>query len=404
MGIKGPRSALSQFLEEENIKVVNKEKTQATSPSQPLVVRKGPKRLKFSHPTEIVNIVDKTSLKDKILDKIHETPCQYNFTDDQLLEYSLYLYKKIDLTQEIFDHLASCAKERLYVYDCSNILNFDGIKGLKYLHLGYCGQMRNKHMDLLLKNNPDLVSLNLEGAFLLENLNLSKHCNLRDLSVRECSRLTNSFIDHLNTHSKLDLLDISHCFAITKKAQLKIDIKCLKLDRVAVTTRFFKQIDILKIEELSISNCPFLFKNGKNKLKLKKFRSLKKLNIEGISEISKVKIKNLEKLHAHNCFNIHLSSKYKNLTHLDVSNINLSQSQLNKILKYKKLEYLNLSFSQIVDDQFVLDVLKNSPKIKTIVVFGCFQLTEKLGELAWQIKDSIKIIGNHAETKFLLQN
>lgn len=415
MGLRGPRSALSQFLEEENIRIAiddHKKESNIEQPSEKnqnltnLSIQK-PKRvkkLKFSHPTEIINISDVKTLKQKVLEKIHANIFQFKLSDTQIEEYSLFLLKNLCLTQDIFNHIANCSKERFIAYDCSMITEFDHIRSLKHLHLGYCGQLRNKDMTEILQNNKELESLYISGAFLLENLDISQHRKLKYISVRECSRLKNNFIDHLNIHDNLELLDISHCFGLMKKAQLRLNVKCLRIDRVNITQRFFKHIDVTVLEELSISNCPRLFKDGKNILRLKKFKSLKILNIEGISEIKTIKIKCLETLKAANCFSLTLSTKYKNFKHLDISNINLSLSELQKIFTYKHLKYLNISFNRSVDDQFVLKMLKTSPKIKKIIVFGCFLLTKELGKLAWQIKDTVKIIGNHAETKFLLEN
>lgn len=408
MGIRGPRSALSQFLESENIKVEKPESSPQIKEEKEQVIAPKPtrknKRLKFSHPTEIVNFRGRRSVTEILLQKIHANIFKFKLNDDQIEEYANFLFEKLSLTQEIFDHISECASEKFTIRDCSMIKSFDKIKNLKHLYLGYCGQLKNSSMKQILDNNPDLETLHISGAFLLEDLDLSKHRKLQNLNVKDCSRLTNTFMDNLNTHSTLKYLNISHCFRINRKAKLNINLQRLSLDRVHITKKFFKSIDLSQIEDLSIGNCPFLFKNGKNRLKLKNFTALKKLNIEGISEIPKIKNRNLEELRASNCFPLVLPPFQKHLRYLDVSNCNLTEKDLSKILNYSNLEYLNISFNPLVDDKFVLKAIKKFKNIREIVVFGCFLLSEDLGDLAWKIKDSIKIVGNHSETKFLLES
>lgn len=411
MSLRGPRSALSQFLEEENIKVEkngniqNKnEKLQKNTEKNTKLPLKSPKRLKYSHPIEIVNFKINNSIKNLILKKIHSNYKIFKFNDDQIQLYLDFLYENMCLTQEIFDYISKCVKNKLKILDCSMITKFDILKGLKILKLGYCGQLRDSSMRIILKNNPELEILHIKGAFLLENLDLSKHKKLKEVDVSQCSRLNDNFLEQFEKLKNIESLNISNCFGITKKAVLKKNVKKLFLDRVPISKKFFEGIQVNLIEELSISHCPNLFRNKKNRLKFKKFENLKKLNIDGISEIKKLKISNLIELKASNCFSLCLPLKNKNLKMLSLSNYEFSKENLKNIFEFKNLEFLDISFSENVEDQFVLDCLQNLPNLKKIVVFGCFKLTENLGETAWKIKERIQIIGNHSETKYLLNN
>lgn len=412
MAIKGPRSALSQFLEEENIKV-EKKSDQADKNVKNDHIVKNPiqtekrksKRIRHTQPYEIVNIKEEMNEDTIFFSNIHTNYKNHKFEDDDQIEkYCAFLYETGFMTQHIFNYLADKVINKFIVYDCSMIQNFEKIKNMKCLKLNYCGQLQESQMEEILKNNPYLETLHITGAFLLEKINLDNQKQLKDLSVQNCSRLQNDFITQLSNYSILDTLNISYCFGINKNAKLKVNVKNLYLNRVRITKRFFKYLNRSLIEELSISFCPYFFRNDTEKLNFRKFTSLKKLHIDGISEIDRIKINTLEELRASYCFSLSLPTENTNLKILDFSHNNLSFADLNEIFLFKDIEFLNISFCMNVSNEFVIDCIEKLKKLKTIVVFGCFNLTEELGALAWKIKDSVRIIGNHAETKFLLDN
>lgn len=413
MGIRGPRSALSKFLEEENIKVKNI-KSERGSDTQKVQEEAGfkiqkkqrIKKIRYSKPVEIVNLRQEITLKSTILQKIHLNLENYRLSDDHMLEYSKFLYDQNLLTQEIFDYLVECATDKLVIYDCSMIERFEVFKGLKHLELHYCGQLKQHNLNEILKKQNRLETLKLTGAFLLESIDLSllNNTKIREIDVSSCSRLNDGFIEQINELGNLELLNISFCYGITKKASLRINVNKIVADETKITRKFFKMKDLSMVQELSIKNCPLLFMREKNVLDFSKFENLKRLNIEGISQIREINIDGLVELRAANCFNLELPFHCQNLKILDITKINYAKEILEKILQFSMLEHLNLSFNENVDDSLIFGLLKTLKCINTVVIFGCFELTKELGKLAWSIKSSIKIIGNHAETRFLLEN
>ncbi|ELQ75580.1 hypothetical protein THOM_1443, partial [Trachipleistophora hominis] len=439
MSIRGPRSALSKFLEEENIKVDKtnkiKENDKRASSDNVITVDAGnndkrglticgrsfknennttrQKRIRYSRPIEIVNLRQELTLRTAVLQKIHENLAVFKLNDEQIVEYSKFLYKNRALTPEIFDCLVNYASKKLVVYDCSMIEKFDICKNFEHLELHYCGQMKNDDISQILRHAVGLKVLKLTGAFLLEKINLRPYINgerkenmnkLIEIDVSHCSRLKDNFIAQVNRYTRIEALNISFCYGITEKSRLKISPRRIVADETRISRKFFKMKDCSLLEELSIANCPVLFFKGKNRIDLCKFTRLRKLNIEGISEMEQIGIDTLEELRAANCFNLSLPLHNDKLRILDISKINYTRDILAKLNRLSRLEYLNISFNENVDDDLIIEYVTTLKNIKTIVVFGCFKLTKELGRLAWLIKNNIKIIGNHAETKYLLEN
>lgn len=424
MVIKGPRSALSKFLKENNIKVSNygkntQQKDDVNNDMKHFIhtrkqkIYKKNKRIKPDLPFEIINFECKMTLKLLVLEKIHNNFCSYKLNDEQVHEYSMYLHKKRLLTQRIFDHLVECADKKLIVYDCSMISTFNICKDLHHLELHYCGQLTEEQLNSILRHNKNLKVLKITGAFLLKNIDLfgtdqhnrlhvQKHLRVIDFS--NCSRLNNSCFNQINQLNELDLLNISYCYGFTSECRLKINVKRIIADETKISDKFFMMKDINYLDELSIANCPLLFVDKGTFAEFIGFFKLTKLNIEGISPIQHVRLNTLNELKAKNCFNLAMPLENSDLKVLDISRIDYSRDDLKLIMHFKNLEYLNVSFNSNVDDLLIAEYVSKIKNIKTIVLFGCFKLTKKCGELAWSIKNSIKIVGNHAETMYLMDN
>ncbi|ELA48430.1 hypothetical protein VCUG_00039 [Vavraia culicis subsp. floridensis] len=438
MSIRGPRSALSKFLEEENIKVDGKkaikdkkkeencddrvvvglsgaDECSSTLNGQSLKKVTGAtrtKRIRYSRPIEIVNLRREETLRTAVLQKVHANLTAFKLHDEHIVEYSKFLYDNRLLTPQIFDVLVEYATKKLVVYDCSMIEEFELHKNFEHLELHYCGQMKDKDIAQILSYAVDLRVLKLTGAFLLENVDLMPYMSkkkqrmskLVEIDVSNCSRLRDNFITRVNQLIHLESLNISYCYGLTDESRLTISPKKIIADGTKIGERFFGMNEHITLEELSIANCPVLFANGKNHIDLCKFTRLRKLNIEGISEIKHIGIDTVEELRAANCFSLTLPLHNNLLKVLDISKINYPRDELMKLNQFSKLEYLNISFNENVDDDIVIGYITNMKHIRSVVVFGCFGLTKELGRLAWSIKNDIKIIGNHAETKYLLEN
>lgn len=363
------------------------------------------KRIRYSRPTEIVNLRLEETLRTAVLQKVHANLTAFKLHDEHIVEYSKFLYDNRLLTPQIFDVLVEYATKKLVVYDCSMIEEFELHKNFEHLELHYCGQMKDKDIAQILSYAVDLRVLKLTGAFLLENVDLMPYMSkLVEIDVSNCSRLRDNFITRVNQLIHLESLNISFCYGLTDECRLTISPKKIIADGTKISERFFGMNEHITLEELSIANCPVLFANGKNHIDLCKFTRLRKLNIEGISEIKHIGIDTVEELRAANCFSLTLPLHNNLLKVLDISKINYPRDELMKLNQFSKLEYLNISFNENVDDDIVIGYITNMKHIRSVVVFGCFGLTKELGRLAWSIKNDIKIIGNHAETKYLLEN
>lgn len=200
----------------------------------------------------------------------------------------------------------------------------------------------NKLIDLLIKKNKTLKSLNLSrcvinvetiqklGAFKdLKSLNLHNTINLSQngFNINAAINQENSILINI-MNLNLKLLDISNNIFLNKP----IIISAMK-----------------SLEILSMENC--VFRNSLEYIEYSKLYNLRELDISGnqvfIEEIEEIsKLKNLELLY---CDNINI----RNLN----QNINKFNILVNNIIKIKTLEYLDVSIMDMniisEDDQIV---------------------------------------------------
>lgn len=238
----------------------------------------------------------------------------------------------------------------------------------------------NKLIDLLIKKNKTLKSLNLSrcvinvetiqklGAFKdLKSLNLHNTINLSQngFNINAAINQENSILINI-MNLNLKLLDISNNIFLNKP----IIISAMK-----------------SLEILSMENC--VFRDSLEYIEYSKLHNLRELDISGnqvfIEEIEEIsKLKNLELLY---CDNINI----RNLN----QNINKFNILVNNIIKIKTLEYLDVSIMDMniiseddqivysgqdviidinhnwmIDDQFLLDkinlLINKLPKLKRL--------------------------------------
>ncbi|KAF7682540.1 DNA repair protein rhp7 [Astathelohania contejeani] len=420
--IKGPRSALTDFIQEEGIKI-QKRKTKIIH-STISIPRKKKKVARRSKPMEICNLDNSsTALEDIVLKKIDSEYWKYVMNDEQLERYASYLGRTRLMDDEKFKYFVSSCKYSLVIYDCSEIISYSILpSNLQKLCLYYCGQLGK----LDLTEFTDLKELRVTGAYLLENFYLPSTLNILD--VTHCSRLNDDFILQINDKfDELEELKLSYCYGISNNILLKCVVKRLFLCETRITDFFLRnlnkskninsvknnrvkrcdikeiydKIQITGIEYLSLKRCPNI------SIKELEFDSIKYLDVEGIACLKKLNLpSNVEFLNVSYCYNLNeISNIYKNndflIKHLNLGKIG-NIKKIEKIFKWKNIKDLDLSWCEQVDDKFIEILIKELPLLERVYVFGCFNLTEKIGRMAWEIKNSIKIIGNPAETTYLL--
>ncbi|KAM0673359.1 hypothetical protein GVAV_003048 [Gurleya vavrai] len=325
-----------------------------------------------------------------------------------------------------FNFLVKECKIDLHVYDCSMISDFKIFKNLETLELHFCGQLTEENLNKILENCNILKKLVITGAYIIEDFELPK--NIKYLDLSHCSRLSDSFIERINkTYKKLDVLKLSFCYGF-KDAKIEIEIDKLFVCETFLYAKSLLSIkNFYSIKKLSLKKCVNIFsihdkvvkfddlenvlmKNDQsldenNIIYFEKFENLEYLDIEGISTIKKLDLCNKIKfLNIASCFDFDLKSieNLIDLNYLNVSKINNVDVEI--IKKFKKLKILNVSWSSKITDEVLLEIINELKFLQKIYVFGCFNLSKKIGKLAWDLKNNLKIIGNPSETQFLMEN
>lgn len=389
--IKGPRSALTDFIESEGIKITNK-RTKITSVIEIELKRNKkttPKRIKTEKPTEFLNHKSKEEIEldEKMQNVISEFDIK-DLSDETLNEVSEYLSRNRLMNQDWFNKLKDRATNLLSVFDCSMIKSnqFINFNQLRILTLHQCGQITESCINKVLINMKDLKELNLTGGYLLENIDIPK--SLTKINLSDCNRLMDIFIDQLNkkfTH--LEELRLSRCYRLTPNAHLMVKVDKLFVCGTLISENFIKNT---LIEELSVNMCP-------NIQSVPIFKKIRYLDINGIVTISDLKLpKTIEHLSISRCSDIRYYF-YPNLISLDISHFNVDISD--EIFKCKNLKILNVSWNQNFDDSAFKKIIQNLDLSK-LYVFGCFSLTIESCRALISSKSACKVIGNPSETIF----
>lgn len=309
-----------------------------------------------------------------------------------------------------FQYLLNNCDKELYIYDCSMIKNelFILNKQLIVLELHYCGQLRDTMLNSMISNMSSLKKLVIKGGFLLNNIKLPK--NVEHIDVSDCSRLKDDFIDYINgNYECLKMVKLSKCYGLTEHCMLRVFVECIHICDTNLSHLFFKfLLNVGRIRELSIRKCPNLFRlNNKNIVILENFKQLEYLDIEGISTIKQLNVAScLRHLNLTCCYNVEIGSLLLNvnLEYLNLSRLNLGVDGLKMVVRFVELRVVILNWSEKLTDDVLEYILMRLSKLEVVHVFGCFNLSERSGEMAWERKNKVRIIGNPAETRFLLNN
>lgn len=394
--IKGPRSALTDFIEENKIRVsrVPKPKVVAEAPRVERPKRR-PKTISYAKPIEIVNLeTTEAQQQDSELEAMIVNLESLNADDDLLRRISMFLSTKRLMNKSYFDILVKSVTEDLAVFDCSRIKSqeFDIRKNLRSLELFQSGQIKSDTLSLILKPMTRLRVLRVTDAFLLTNFEIPPHIKVLDVS--NCSRLGREFIENINhTLTSLDELRLSYCYKLPKDdLELRISVERLYICETKLSDRFIRQLKGLK--HLSVKRCP-------NINQLPDLREIVYLDAEGIISLTSLpKLKDATHLNISYCVNID-SFALSKLRYLNVAHTELTPARLAEIYKCKDLEVLDVSWNNIIDDSAVRKLVERL-NLKRLHVFGCFQLTTKSVELAYSIRSRCLIVGNPSETHYLL--
>jgi hypothetical protein len=402
VSVKGPRSALTDFIEQHGIKI-DKQQLQLNKETTIKNIRKvqpRQKRAKKSKPFELSNSENnQKSLQNILVENILCNLDEYELEDKHLEMISLYLsqYRKFNL--DYFRFIVEKSKKALTIYDCSMIKDSDFIinnMNLTTLELHQCGQLSNYRCNEILSNLKNLEILRITGGYLLTEINLPEKLKILDLS--NCNRISNSIITEINRKYKtLDELRLSYCYKITDCIKLKTLITYLYLEETLISENFY---NVKNIRTLSVKNCQNI-----NELK-KNYKLIEYLNIENITPATDIKIgPKIKHLNLQRCYRLNKwienSSRLKNIEYLNISYLKFDSFDF--IYKLTNLKELDLSWCEGVSDTLIIDLIEKT-KIEKIYVFGCFNLTSKLAEKSYECKNTISVVGNHAETKYLIEN
>lgn len=409
VSIRGPKSALTDYIEENEIKSKNLIPRKVNI-ELPVRIKKH-KKTKQKSTIELVNVEKRIAkLQDIAAAHILASLQTFKLTDSQLKLISQHLSRERMMNEFYFQYLVENCEKELYIYDCSMIKNelFVINKKLIVLELHYCGQLSQFMLNSIIRGMNKLKRLVLKGGFLLVDFTLHKSIEYIDIS--DCSRVKTIFIDRINkTFDRLDVLRLSHCYGLDDTARLKVSVNELYICETSLTYQFFADIpNLYKIKSLSIKKCPNLFMlNNEGNIALEKFTALEYLDCEGISTIRGLNHKPILKhLNIAYCFNIDFRTVLNNveLTYLDMSRVDPDADTLRSLVALVELKVLKLSWSQSLTDEIMHFILENLKKLELVHVFGCFGLTEGIGQVAWSKKGRLEIIGSPSETLYLLNN
>ena len=393
--IKGPKSALSDYIQQSNIRIKNIEKCENIVESPRISKPKASKRVKYSKPFELVNSETiKILEEDKLIENTLQNIDKIEITDELLNTISMYLSRKRKMSKQFFDFLVDKCRDKLVIYDCSMIKDSEFVisKNLRRLELFQCGQLTESTLNFILSQMKDLEILKITGAFLIENFNVPS--KLKILDVSNCSRLKNSFINNINSSLKeLEELKLSFCYGFTSEAELFVNVRSLYICETKLSEKFYNNIKTIR--KLSIKRCP-------NINSLLDISELEYLDIEGIVTVNHIPSSTkLLSLNITDCVQIE-DLDFINLKYLKAANISLNENKIEQIFKMKNLKELDISWNVFVGDN-ILEKLLNMPTLQKISVFGCFGLTKMSVDLAYRNRHKFKIIGNPSETKYLLE-
>ncbi|KAL6122301.1 hypothetical protein NUSPORA_00664 [Nucleospora cyclopteri] len=397
--VKGPRSALTDFLKEEGIDIndkslFNRKEHKINKTIKNIKKSNRSKLIKCNMPVEMVNLKKDNALELLCIRKIMDNLYNLILNDFHLQKLSKYISENRIMNQEYFDYLCRNSKQSVTIYDCSMITDFSALfgKNLLKLELHLCGQINDEVINHILTCMDKIEVLRITGGYLLNNFNLP--ATLRVLDLTHCSRIKNTIIEKINkTYEHLDELRLSYCYNLDEKAYLSITVDHLYICETKLTPDFYEHIKDLK--SLSVKRCL-------NINSIKYFNKLEYLNASGIAELKELQLtENIKSLNLSYCCNIR-DFYYENLQFLNLSYLNLTKSEIEALLKLKNLKYLNLSWNESLNDKLAYTLLKNL-KLEKFVVFGCFSLTKESAQYIWDIKDEIEVIGHPCETEYHLQ-
>lgn len=396
--IRGPRSALTDFIEEHGIKVKSTRKTRARTEKRDPTPRKLRRKTMYtSQPVEIANI-EAESAEDRRMEEICRDPHSHRLSGDELEAFAAYLGRSRQMSPFFFEYIVDAAGDSLVLFDCSMIPDslFGRIsRPLVRLELHLCGQLSSQTLSGILERSPALETLRVTGAYLLDDIELP--AGLRVLDLTHCSRLENRIVDRISAQFELlDELRLSFCYGIDEACVLRTAVRRLYLCETRIRTSFLAAMkDIEHVEELSLKRCVNI--DGMDV----RFTRIRKLDIEGITDIRSLDLPGtIEDLNIAHCYDMR-DFCYPSLRSLNVSHIDLTGGELATIAGLESLETVDVSWCRGVSDETV-SALAASGRMRRIDVFGCFELSQASAELAWRLRDSVRIVGNPSETSFLL--
>ncbi|EJW03241.1 hypothetical protein EDEG_02409 [Edhazardia aedis USNM 41457] len=173
--IKGPRSALTDFIKEHGLNEIRPNTTEKEKEDKKTITpkQKKVKKIITQQPIELINLTENQfdianeqkyiELYNIINDK-NETNTKLDdlIGDIDLDLFSKYLSQTRRINFKIFEFIVNNSSNQINIYDCSQIKNdeyailFSKIEQLEELSLYFCGQLTNEMCNYLLQNTKNL--------------------------------------------------------------------------------------------------------------------------------------------------------------------------------------------------------------------------------------------------------
>ncbi|EDO18359.1 hypothetical protein Kpol_1013p30 [Vanderwaltozyma polyspora DSM 70294] len=338
---------------------------------------------------------------------------------------TLQLFLKTELTSLTF-------------HDCSK-LSFEGYKSLaifsphlKELSLQMCGQLNNESLLYIAEKLPHLVSLKLDGPFLINEATWEEFFGimkgrLKEFHISNTHRFNDSSLSCLlrNCGSSLESLGLSRLDCVFNYSLIPQYLNNPAFHTISIQYPYNEEdvndevvINILgqvgaNIRTLTLDGCQGLTDsmliNGMSAF-LSDNKNLENISLSELDQItsdgliyflSQTPMPNLKSCSFAKCLNIgnpavaelFANEAKDSLIYLNLNSMKELTSELFEIMFCPNLEHLDVSFVRCINDESVKIIGNQNPKLKIMDIFGDNLVTSNA-----TIRDGLTVIGRQSDS------
>ncbi|CCE66021.1 hypothetical protein TPHA_0O00510 [Tetrapisispora phaffii CBS 4417] len=356
---------------------------------------------------------------------------------DNLTNLSNALSKNRSLNDQTLQLFLRTDLQSLTFHDCSKI-SFDGYKSLaifspniSHLSLQMCGQLNNESLLYIAEKLPNLISLKLDGPFLINEDTWKEFFQamkgrLQEFHISNTHRFNDSSLQSLLTNcaSSLVSLGFSRLDTLSNYSLLPQYLNNKEFHTLSIQYPYNEQdvddeviINLLgqvgsTIKHINLNGCQNLtdsvllngfcaLLNGNKGIESLSFSELDQITDDGlIYFFSQVSLPNLKDCNLQRCLKIGdmaimelvLNEAKSSLLHLNLNSLKELSSAVFEAMSFPNLETLNIGFIPCIDDATIETIQKQNEKLKIIEVFG----DNKISATA-EVKKGVTLIGRQSD-------